>query len=200
MLLCLMGCKADSVAPALDAVGIASEISGSELVFVSRNFPGSPLGGMKQMSPDLHLGRAFATEAPERWLKLIQQLKPASPKNTLPVLFAEIFVFGDGKPQLVVGQLQCTMTGDGSFSPSAVFSCTLYTIDISTPTKPTLLWEGLSALGTLQNSRIIRMLQESDAPNKATVTVEVMRSEERTSLIFSPSNGHSIAMERKFVK
>ena len=203
MLLWLMGCKADSVAPALDTAGIASEISGSESVFVSRNFPASPLGGMKRMSPDLQLGRAYATEASDRWMKLIQQLKPASPKNTLPVLFAETFVFGDGKPRLVVVQLQCTMTGDGSFSPSAVFSCALYTIDISTPAKPTLLWEGISALGTLQNSRIIRMAQGSDAPNVATVTEEVKESEERvvrTSLIFSPSDGNSIAMKRKAVK
>jgi hypothetical protein len=203
LMLYLMGCKEDSVAPALDAVGIASEISGSESVFVSRNFPGSPLGGMKRMSPDLHLGRAYATEASDRWLKLIQQLKPASPKNTLPVLFAEIIVFGDGKPQLVVGQLQCTMTGDGFFSPGAVFSCALYTIDISTPAKPVILWEGLSALGTLQNSRIVRIPQGSDAPNKVTVTEEVKESEERvvrTCLIFSPSDGYSIAMERKAVE
>lgn len=155
------------------------------------------------MSPDLQLGRAYAAEASDRWLKLVQQLKPTSPKNTLPVLFAETFVFGDGKPQLVVGQLQCTMTGDGSFSPSAVFSCALYTIDISTPAKPTILWEGLSALGSLQNSRIVSIPQGTGAPNEATVTEEVMQSEERvvrTSLIFSPSNGHSIAMERKSVK
>jgi hypothetical protein len=119
------------------------------------------------------------------------------------VLFAEIFVFGDGKPQLVVGQLQCSMTGDGSFSPSAVFSCALYTIDISTPAKPAILWEGISALGSLQNSRIVSIPQGTGAPNEATVIEEVMQSEERvvrTSLIFSPSNGHSIAMERKAVE
>ncbi|OYU46346.1 MAG: hypothetical protein CFE44_02610 [Burkholderiales bacterium PBB4] len=94
MLLCLMGCKADRVAPAAATAGIASEISGLESVFISRNFPSSNLGGMKRMSPDLQLGRAYAAEASDRWLKLVQQLKPTSPKNTLPVLFAETFVFG----------------------------------------------------------------------------------------------------------
>ncbi len=200
MLLCLMGCRSDSVTPAQDPAGIALEISGSESVFVSRNFPGTPLGGMRRMSPDLRLGRAHATEASDRWLRLIQQLKPASPNNTLPVLFAEIFVFDDGKPRLAVGQLQCTMRGDGFLSPSAVFSCALHTIDVSNPAKPKLLWEGIAALGTLQNSRIMRIPPESDAPNKATVAIEVMQSKERNSLIFGPSHGYSIAMERKSVK
>lgn len=197
----LVACKEDSAATVLKVEGIAAEIAGSYPVVVARNFPAPASKGMVRMSPDLRLGRnAFVAEASDSWLKMLEKFEPGKPMNTLPVLFAKSFVFADGKTRLAVGQLQCSLQGDGSWSPSSTFSCVLYSIDISTSTKPAIIWEGRSALGTLQHSRIMRILTKNASPDEASVILEEDLGERgvvRTVLVFKPSVGHSISMERR---
>ena len=200
MLLCLVACKQDSGTQMLKVDGIEAEIAGSYPVVVTRNFPTGISKGMVRMSPDLNLGQnAFVAEASDSWLKMLEKLEPGEPKNTLPVLFAKSLVFADGKTRLVVGQLQCSLNGDGSFSPSSTFSCLLYTVDISNSTKPVILWKGHSALGTLQNSRIIRMVPDNSSTHEASVIHEDYLGESgvmRTVLVFKPSEGQTVSMER----
>ena len=188
----------------LKVEGIETDIAGSYPVVVTRNFPTGTSKGMVRMSPDLHLGRnAFVAEASDSWLKMMEKLEPDAPTNTLPVLFAKSLVFADGKTRLVVGQLECSLTGDGSFSPSSTFSCLLYTVDISNSTKPVILWKGNAALGTLQNSRIIRMVPENSSAYEASVILEDGLGESgvmRTVLVFKPAEGHTVSMERTPLK
>lgn len=201
MLLSLVACKEDSATQMLKVEGIEAEIAGSYPVVVTRNFPAPASKGMVRMAPDLHLGRnVFAAEASDRWLKMLEKLEPGKPRNTLPVLFAKSLLFADGETRLVVGQLQCSSQGDGSWSPSSTFSTVLYTIDISNSTKPAIIWEGRSALGTMQHSRIRRMLPENGSADEASVIHEEDLGERgvvRSVLVFKPSKDHSISMERR---
>ena len=201
MLLSLVACKEDRATHSLKVEGIEAEIAGSDPVVVTRNFPAPASKGMVRMSPDLNLGRnAFAAEASDTWLKMLGGIEPGAPKNTLPVLFARSFVFGDGRTRLAVGQLQCGLEGDGSFSPGSTFSCVLYTIDISNPAKPAMIWKGRSALGTLQNSRIIRMAPENSPEDEASVIHEEILGEYRvvgTVLAFKASKDDTVSMERR---
>ena len=200
MLLSLVTCKQDSATHLMKAEGIEAEIAGSYPVVVTRNFPAPASEGMARLSPDLHLGRnAFAAEASDGWLKMLKKISAGSPKNTLPVIFAKSFVFADGKTRLAVGQLQCSLKADGSFSPSSTFSCVLYTIDISDSTNPAIIWEGNSALGTLQNSRIMRMAPENGPADEASLIHEEYLGEGRvvrTALVFKPTGDHTFSMER----
>lgn len=200
MLLSMVACKQESGTHMLKDEGIEADIAGSYQVVVTRNFPTGTSKGMMRMSPNLHLGQnAFVSEVSDSWLKMLNKLQSGTPANNLPVLFAKSFVFADGKTRLAVGQLECSMTGDGSFSPSSTFSCVLYTIDISSPTKPVIIWQGRSALGTLQNSRIVRMVDEVELLNEAKVILEEDHGGSRiviTDLLFKPSQGYSITMER----
>lgn len=201
MLLLLVACKQDSGQRMPKVGGIDAEIAGSYPVVVTRNFPDGTSKGMVRMSPDLHLGQnAFAAEASDSWLNTLEKLEPGEPKNTLPVLFAKFSVFADGKTRLVVGQLQCSLNGDGSFSPSSTFSCLLYTLDISNSTNPVILWKGKSTLGTLQHSRIIRIVPDNSAANEASVIHEDYLGESsvlRTVFVFKPSEGLTVSMERR---